>query len=81
MHTCAGSSSRGRLSQQASTQQELGRDISPLDVTVQYLTASIMRVKIGAAGRWEVPMSLFNATLPPGAMQAGSSQQYPASGG
>lgn len=63
---CAGNALTGTLTQQASTQQELGRDISPLTVTVQYLTGSIMRAKIGAAGRWEVPMDLFNATLPQG---------------
>ncbi len=64
--TCAGGSLSGTLKQQSSTQQELGADISPLQVSVQYLTSSIMRVKIGAPGRWEVPMSLFNSTVPTG---------------
>ena len=66
MHAPAGNTLMGTLAQQASTQQELGPDVSPLNVTVQYLTASIMRVKIGAAGRWEVPMDLFDATPPQG---------------
>ena len=68
---CTGSSLSGALTQQASTQPELGADIRALNMSVTYLTASILRVKIGAAGRWEVPMSLFNATLPQGEALSG----------
>lgn len=33
----------------------LGPDISPLDVLVEYVDANILHIKIGAAGRYEVP--------------------------
>ena len=41
----------------------LGTDISPLTLSIQNLDQSILRVKIGAAGRWEVPQDqLFSNT-------------------
>ena len=45
---------------------ELGADVSPLEVHVRYITPSILRIKIGAEGRWEVPDSLFKNPLPRG---------------
>ena len=33
----------------------LGPDISPLSVLVEAIDSNILHVKIGAAGRWEVP--------------------------
>ena len=45
---------------------ELGADVSPLEVHVLYITASIMRIKIGLEGRWEVPESLFMGPRPTG---------------
>lgn len=61
-----GSKLTGQLSQQSATQPELGQDLSPLDVNAQYLTPSIMRVKIGLPTRHEVPPSLFNISAPQG---------------
>ncbi len=41
----------------------LGGDISPLMLSVQNLDQSILRVKIGAPDRWEVPQDqLFTST-------------------
>jgi hypothetical protein len=41
----------------------LGSDITPLSVSVQNVDASVLRVTIGAAGRWEVPQAqLFTNT-------------------
>ena len=45
----------GTLTSVAGTQPELGADISNLEVTVTDISPSILRVTIGAAGRWTVP--------------------------
>lgn len=45
----------GTLSSVAGTQPELGADISNLQVTVTDISPSILRVTIGASGRWTVP--------------------------
>jgi hypothetical protein len=37
-----------------------------LSMNVSYITPSIMRVKIGAPGRWEFPMSILNTTIKQG---------------
>lgn len=42
----------------------LGKDISPLTISVQNLDTGIIRVKIGAPGRYEVPQErLFTNTV------------------
>ena len=42
----------------------LGSDISPLEVQMDNMDRAILRVKIGAPGRWEVPQAkLFNNTI------------------
>lgn len=61
-----GTGLRGQLLQQSATQPELGQDLSSLNVSVQYLTPSIMRVSIGRPDRYEVPASLFKSTMPQG---------------
>ena len=48
----------------------LGSDVTPLTLSVQNVDANILRVKLGASGRFEVPQSLFQDTgqgdlLPP----------------
>ena len=47
----------------------LGTDITPLALTVENVDQNILRVKIGANGRFEVPHDLFQNTgqgeLPP----------------
>ena len=47
----------------------LGSDITPLALTVENVDQNILRVKIGADGRFEVPNDLFQNTgqgeLPP----------------
>ncbi|KAK9822226.1 hypothetical protein WJX81_001471 [Elliptochloris bilobata] len=40
---------------------ELGPNIANLTLMVENISPYILRTKIGAAGRWEVPRSLFNA--------------------
>ena len=40
----------------------LGSDITPLTLSVQNVDANILRVKLGANGRFEVPQSLFQNT-------------------
>ena len=62
----AGSAQTGSLSSAASTLPQFGTDVSPLNVNIQYITSNIVRVKIGASGRWEVPASIFNVTAPSG---------------
>jgi hypothetical protein len=43
----------------------LGMDISPLSVSIENLDRGILRVKIGAPGRYEVPKDkLFANTVP-----------------
>ena len=62
----AGDVQTGSLTLQHGTQPELGSDVSPLALSVERVSRSILRVKLGAAGRWEVPRSLFkteNITL------------------
>lgn len=63
----AGSAQTGSLSSASTTLPQFGPDVSPLNVGIQYITASILRVKVGAQGRWEVPATLFNVTPPTGA--------------
>lgn len=47
------------------TLPSLGADISPLTLSIQNLDQAILRVTIGAPGRWEVPASqLFSNTAP-----------------
>jgi hypothetical protein len=62
----AGDAQHFKLSQQSSTQPELGPDVASLDMNVSYITPDIMRVKIGAPGRWEFPISLLNTTVKQG---------------
>ena len=53
---------QGALTQSGSgTMAELGPDIKNLTLLVEEVTPEILRVKIGAPGRWEVPRSIFNA--------------------
>lgn len=53
------------------TLPQAGRDLSPLTVSVQNLDRSILRVKIGAPGRWEVPAAqLFTSTAQGELLQA-----------
>ena len=62
----AGEVQTGSLTLQHGTQPELGSDVTPLALSVEHVSRSILRVKLGAAGRWEVPRSLFkteNITL------------------
>ena len=42
--------------------QALGSDISPITLSVQNVDQNILRVKMGANGRFEVPGSLFQNT-------------------
>ena len=44
------------------TMQALGSDISPITLSVQNVDQNILRVKMGANGRFEVPGSLFQNT-------------------
>ncbi len=55
------------LTQAAATLPQLGPDVSPLALTVEHTRADILRVKIGAQGRWEVPRSTFPANVSAGA--------------
>ncbi|KAK9789923.1 hypothetical protein WJX73_005177 [Symbiochloris irregularis] len=58
----SGGAQSGNLSSTAGTMtQTLGPDIASLDLTVEALTPSILRVQIGAPGRWTVPQAdIFN---------------------
>ena len=38
---------------------ELGKDITPLDLTASRVSQNVVRILIGAAGRWVVPKSIF----------------------
>ena len=40
-------------------------DVKDLDLSMEQVGADILRVKIGAPGRWEVPPSIFKNTVPP----------------
>ncbi len=42
--------------------QSLGSDISPITLSVENIDQNILRVKMGANGRFEVPGSLFQNT-------------------
>ena len=55
----AGSVQNGSLVLEQGTQPELGADITPLGLSIEQVSRSILRIKIGAPGRWEVPRSLF----------------------
>jgi len=61
-----GSAQTGNLNSAASTLPQFGPDVSSLNVGIQYITSNIVRVKLGAPGRWEVPAALFNVTPPQG---------------
>ena len=55
------------------TLPQAGKDISPLTVSIHKLDHSILRVKIGAPGRWEVPTAqLFTSTAQGEMLQAHS---------
>ena len=43
------------------TMPELGVDLQNLSLLVEKISPEILRIKIGAPGRWEVPRSIFNA--------------------
>ena len=52
----------GQLRQNGTgTMAELGPDLHDLSLLVQEISPDILRIKIGAPGRWEVPRSIFNA--------------------
>jgi len=55
----AGSVQNGSLVLEQGTQPELGADITPLGLSIEQVSRRILRIKIGAPGRWEVPRSLF----------------------
>ena len=40
----------------------LGSDVTPLTLSVQNVDANILRVKLGANGRFEIPQNLFQNT-------------------
>ena len=44
------------------TLESLGSDISPITLSVENVDQNILRVKLGANGRFEVPGSLFRNT-------------------
>ncbi|KAK9845865.1 hypothetical protein WJX81_004565 [Elliptochloris bilobata] len=50
---------RAALGLLAGSAPELGQDISPLTLDVTPISATVLRVRIGAPGRWEVPQALF----------------------
>ena len=55
---------------------ELGPDVAKLTLTVENISPFILRTKIGAPGRWEVPRSLFNAPNLTGAAAMDSVPAY-----
>ena len=55
----AGSVQNGSLVLEQGIQPELGADITPLGLSIEQVSRRILRIKIGAPGRWEVPRSLF----------------------
>lgn len=60
----------------------LGLDISPIYVQMENLNQGILRVKVGAAGRWEVPQDkLFTNTVTgvPACMHAAAARHISAS--
>lgn len=57
----------------STTQPALGADVKELDLTLEQVNADIVRVKIGAPGRWEVPPSIFKNTVPPTAADRAAS--------
>ena len=50
------------------TMPMLGADITPLSLAIQSLDQNILRITIGAAGRWEVPTSQLFSNTAPGAV-------------
>ncbi|KAK9790964.1 hypothetical protein WJX73_005820 [Symbiochloris irregularis] len=53
----------GKLTSTSGTMSKLGPDITNLDLTVSQLSPTILRVTIGAPGRWTVPQStIFKGT-------------------
>lgn len=55
---------------------ELGPDVANLTLTVENISPFILRTKIGAPGRWEVPRSLFNAPNLTGAAALDTAHVY-----
>jgi hypothetical protein len=49
----------------ATTQAAFGPDLPRVDVTLQQVTPSIARVRLGAPGRWAVPRDVFGSVPPP----------------
>jgi hypothetical protein len=53
--------SHTKLHADSTTMPEFGPDVKNVTFSVQQITSNIVRVKIGGAGRWEVPRNLFKA--------------------
>ena len=58
---------RAQLGLLSGSLPELGQDISPLALDVAPVSAAVLRARIGAPGRWEVPQALFANRDAPGA--------------
>ena len=67
LHTAVDGGQRAQLGLLSGSLPELGQDISPLTLDVMPLSAAVLRVRIGAPGRWEVPQALFANRDAPGA--------------
>ncbi len=62
VRVCADNGLMGALTLRGNgSQPELGADVRNLTLTVENITPLILRTKISAPGRWEVPRSLLNA--------------------
>ena len=61
-----------KLSLASTTQPALGPDVKDLDLTLEQVGPDILRVKLGAPGRWEVPPTIFKNTVPPTAADRGA---------
>jgi len=62
VRACADNGLMGALTLRGNgSQPELGADVRNLTLTVENITPLILRTKISAPGRWEVPRSLLNA--------------------
>ena len=59
----------------------MGPDLAELDLKVEQVSPSILRVKVGAPGRWEVPKSIFHNTVSPPAGAASADADYTVGGG
>lgn len=67
LHAAVDGGQRAQLGLLSGSLPELGQDISPLTLDVMPLSAAVLRVRIGAPGRWEVPQALFANRDAPGA--------------